>query len=194
MPVSLPDPNVLLELMEYHLGKVVQFDPYKKFPGIQNRESFAAVISNDPAFASFGLDDQRYIIARIGGNLVTSLHRKIGDLYEAMFQYLLKCKFDLPDEAFKYSVGVSIGDRIQKRSTDGIVPTSSLTETDVPLLESSWQSTDGLAFELRSCYQIGDSKRIQADWDMALTLKGNNLTPVMLVFCNTSLAIARYAA
>jgi len=50
-----------------------------------------------------------------------------------------------------------------------------------------WQSSAGIGFEIRSCYQIGDSKRIQADWDMAIALSEKNLIPVMLIFCNTSL-------
>jgi hypothetical protein len=45
----------------------------------------------------------------------------------------------------------------------------------------------GLALEIRSCYQIGDSKRIQADRDMALALRQISLSPVMLVYCATSL-------
>lgn len=46
---------------------------------------------------------------------------------------------------------------------------------------------EGIGFEIRSCYQIGDSKRIQADYDMSLALKSYQILPVMLVFCNTSL-------
>jgi hypothetical protein len=176
-----------LKITEDHLNKVVSFDPFKKFPGVADRESFAAMVSNDPAFAPFGLTDDRYIVARLGGNLVTSLHRKIGDLYEALFQYLLRCRFKLGEDYLKFSVEVAIGDRTQTRSTDGMVPRSYLADIELPLLDSAWQDTDGLAFELRSCYQIGDSKRIQADWDMALALEQTNLTPVMLVFCNTSL-------
>jgi len=45
----------------------------------------------------------------------------------------------------------------------------------------------GMAFEVRSCYQIGDSKRIQADLDMALELRNQNFEPVMLIFCSSSL-------
>ena len=145
------------------------------------------MISNDPAFAPFGLNDERYIIARLGGNLVTSLHRKLGDLYEDLFQYLLRCRFTLDDEHLKFNVEVPIGTRTQIRSTDGVVPATELSDIKLPFIDDVWHETRGLAFELRSCYQIGDSKRIQADWDMALALKELDLTPVMLVFCNTSL-------
>ncbi|MCL1463608.1 type I restriction endonuclease [Argonema galeatum] len=182
-----PDPNELLRLAEHHLSRVLEYDPYLNFPGIHDRSAFGALISSDPAFAPFGLDDDRYIIARIGGNLVTSLHRKIGDMYQAIFLYLLACRFNLTIASMKLNVTVKIGERDQIRSTDGMVPISCITNANLPLLKSDWKSTNGLAFEVRSCYQIGDSKRIQADWDMALALQAKNFTPVMLVFCNTSL-------
>jgi hypothetical protein len=145
------------------------------------------MISLDPAFGPLGLDDEKYIIARIGGNLITSLHRKIGDMYEGMFLYLLKCRFDLSDDDLHFDVVVTIGDRQQTRSTDGLVPRNLLEDVQLPLLRDRWEDTNGLGFEVRSCYQIGDSKRIQADWDMALALRAQHLTPVMLVFCSTSL-------
>lgn len=185
--MSTPSIQELSKLIDNHLNKVVRFDPFQKFPGITDRESFGAMISNDPAFAPFGLNDERYIIARLGGNLVTSLHRKLGDLYEDLFQYLLRCRFSLDDEHLKFDVEVPIGTRTQTRSTDGVVPVTALSDIRLPFLDDTWRETNGLAFELRSCYQIGDSKRIQADWDMALALKRLYLTPVMLVFCNTSL-------
>ena len=46
----------------------------------------------------------------------------------------------------------------------------------------------GMAFEVRSCYQIGDSKRIQADRDLALSLKRDQIEPIMLIFCVISLS------
>ncbi|WP_204104701.1 MULTISPECIES: hypothetical protein [Spirulina sp. CCY15215] len=182
-----PNTARLLEIAEFHLNRVLDYDPYKRFPDIENRDAFRYAIANDPAFSPLGLDDNRYIIARIGGNLITSLHRKIGDMYEALFQYLLTCCFDLTEQDLQYSVTIQIGDRQQERSTDGRIPIDLLTALELPLLQKTWQTSKGLAFEIRSCYQIGDSKRIQADWDMARSLASQNLIPIMLVFCNTSL-------
>jgi hypothetical protein len=177
----------ILGLLEQHLNKVLEYDPYYNFPGVKGRAEFCAMLAKDPAFAHFGLNDERYVIARIGGNLVTSLHRKLGDFYEAAFKYLLQDRFRLPEADLDYSVQVQIGSRKQKRSTDGVVWAKYLRGTDLGLVPNEWKSTKGLAFEVRSCYQIGDSKRIQADYDMALALKDMGLTPIMLVFCNTSL-------
>lgn len=131
----------LLDSALSHTRRVLDFSPYKSYSGITSREEFQDSLSKDPAFSALGLDDERYVIARVGGNLITSLHRKIGDLYEDVF-----------------------------RSTDGLVKKEKYNSYIPP----RWQPFDGVGFEIRSCYQIGDSKRIQADYDRALALK--NLT------------------
>ncbi len=173
----------LLDIAISHLSKVKEFDGYKKFSGVSCRDDFKKMMSNDPAFSALGLDDDRYIVARIGGNLITSLHRKIGDMYEGIFGYLLQEIYKIPHEDLHYSVPVKIGDRMQERSTDGLLRQEYMTDKFPP----EWLRHDGVGFELRSCYQIGDSKRIQADYDMALALKDRNIHPVMLIFCTTSL-------
>jgi len=179
--------DVLLLIAKGHLTKILDYDPYQNFPGVSDRSQFSALISKDPAFADLGLADERYIVARVGGNLVTSLHRKIGDMYEGLFQALLLFRFGLTPEQTKYQAKVKIGNRVQLRSTDGMIPMDRLSTVELPRLDSRWKRSKGLAFEVRSCYQIGDSKRIQADYDMALHLKAESLWPVMLVFCSTSL-------
>lgn len=173
----------LLNLAINHISKVREFDPYKSYHGVNSREEFQQLISRDPAFSALGLDDERYIIARVGGNLITSLHRKLGDMYQALFGYLLKQSFDLDENDLHFSVDVQIGERIQKRSTDGLIKKNKFNQR----IPQDWMSYQGIGFEVRSCYQIGDSKRIQADYDMSLALKSYDILPVMLVFCNTSL-------
>jgi hypothetical protein len=182
-----PKPEHLLSLANHHLKRVLEYDPYKNFPQVKDRDSFIQTIANDPAFAPLGLANEKYAIARIGGNLVTSLHRKIGDFYEDVFQYLLQCRFPLTEQDLKFDVTLKIGNRNQTRSTDGMIPITYLVNSDLPLIDNSWKQSQGLAFEIRSCYQNGDSKRIQAGMDMAIALKEHHLTPVMLIFCNTSL-------
>lgn len=173
----------VLTIAVSNIRRVLEFSPYKSYTGINNREDFQTLIANDPAFGALGLDDERYIIARVGGNLVTSLHRKIGDLYEGIFAYLLKETYSVGDNELHYGVEVKIGDRVQIRSTDGLI-TREKYNTFIP---QNWRQFDGVGFEVRSCYQIGDSKRIQADYDMSLALKANDINPVMLIMCGTSL-------
>lgn len=173
----------LLEIAVTNIRKVLDFDPYKSYSGVNNREDFKQLIALDPAFNVLGLDDDRYVIARVGGNLITSLHRKLGDMYEALFGYLLKKSFSLNEEELHFSVEVRIGDRVQIRSTDGLIKKEKFNQR----IPQTWLTYQGIGFEVRSCYQIGDSKRIQADYDMSLALKSREILPVLLVFCNTSL-------
>lgn len=177
----------LIEIALKHLSLVKNYDPYANFDGVKTKQDFIKVIGADPAFKNVGFASEKYVIARVGGNLITSLHRKLGDMYEEMFQYMLKEQFAVDDSDFHYSVEVAIGDRFQTRSTDGLIRKSKFQGIRLPLLNVDWASSEGIAFELRSCYQIGDSKRIQADWDMSLALKAQNIIPVMLIMCSTSL-------
>ena len=177
------DETELLNLALNNLRKVLAFNPYKSYPNVNSREEFQQLIAEDAAFGILGLDDERYIIARVGGNLVTSLHRKLGDMYQALFSYLLKETFYLNENDLHFSVEVQIGDRAQMRSTDGLIPQKQFNQR----IPQTWKNYQGIGFEVRSCYQIGDSKRIQADYDMSLALKSYNILPIMLIFCDTSL-------
>lgn len=66
----------LLDSALSHTRRVLDFSPYKSYSGITSREEFQDLLSKDPAFSALGLDDERYVIARVGGNLITSLHRR----------------------------------------------------------------------------------------------------------------------
>jgi hypothetical protein len=177
----------LLEIGNRHLRKILEYDPYHSFPNVKTRSDFIKLLNKDPAFSTLGLCNEKYVIARIGGNLITSIHRKIGDMYEEMFQHLIAERFSLSESEIQYHVKVRIENREQARSTDGMIPIAKLRRSYLPQLNASWQQSTGLGFEIRSCYQIGDSKRIQADWDMALALKAQGITPIMLILCETSL-------
>lgn len=185
--MGVPDKGELLKIIRRHLETVKEYDPYANFPGTTNRSDFVAVIGNDPAFRFFGLANDKYAIARIGGNLITSLHRKLGDMYEDVFGYLLQKRFGIPIADLSFGVDVVIGERSQRRSTDGLLRRRYFADLRLPALGNEWPKANGLAFEVRSCYQIGDSKRIQADYDMALALDDQSIVPVMLIFCKTSL-------
>jgi hypothetical protein len=171
------------------LSKVLEFDPYERFGGVTSKEHFISLIKTDPAFAPFFLHNPKYATARVGGNLITSLHRKLGDMYEEMFKVLLEDKLDVPTKDLEFSIELNVDGKLQERSTDGLIRFSHLSADSKKGLYALFgiEEQIGVAFEVRSCYQIGDSKRIQADRDMALTLQNSNIKPVMLIFCATSL-------
>lgn len=51
--------DAVLQIAMDHVKKVRDFDPYKKFAGIENADQFRKLIANDPAFKFFGLNDSR---------------------------------------------------------------------------------------------------------------------------------------
>lgn len=67
------DEREVLNIAVSNIRRVLEFSPYKSYSGINSREEFQNLLSNDPAFGALGLDDERYVIARVGGNLITSL-------------------------------------------------------------------------------------------------------------------------
>jgi hypothetical protein len=176
-------------IISHSLKKISEFDGYEKFKGVSNSQDFKNLMQSDPAFAPFCLDRNKYVVARIGGNLITSIHRKIGDLYEDILLELLKDKYGFSKEYLKFSLDIVIDGKEQKRTTDGRLL---LSDIENSVLKNKVNNLildgyDGLAMEVRSCYQIGDSKRIQADDHMATALKAINIEPKLIILCNTSL-------
>ena len=109
-------------------------------------------------------------------------------MYEDIFQTLLANRFKLSSAELSHKLELSIDGKPQPRSTDGFISHSLLTPDDRIRLQIILDlNFAGSAFEIRSCYQIGDSKRIQADRDMALALRKQQIEPVMLIFCSSSL-------
>jgi hypothetical protein len=177
--------EILRSALDKHLQKVSEFDPFKKWDDINSFKQFLAKLKDDPAFYPFFLNNEKYLKARISGNLITSLHKKLGDLFEDLFHIILSHKLSVPMKDLKFSIKI----KTQKRITDGIIRFKNypIKLKNKLLRLITKQSAKGIVFEIRSCYQIGDSKRIQADENMAVALKHLNYEPVMLIFCNTSL-------
>ena len=168
--------------------KVLDYDAFERFEGVTDKDGFLELVGNDPALAPFFLDNPKYVTARIGGNLITSLHRKLGDMYEEIFKTLLASELKIPSSDLTYRVTLNIDGKPQQRSTDGLIRYSRLSPkvaNKVRVMQT--ENSSGMAFEVRSCYQIGDSKRIQADRDMALALRMLKIEPVMIIFCASSL-------
>lgn len=179
----------LKNIIKHSLTKISDFDGYKKFKGVLNSDDFKKLIKNDPAFAPFCLDREKYVVAKIGGNLVTSIHRKLGDLYEEILLELLHTKYGFTKEYLKFTLNIVIDGKAQQRTTDGRLILSDIQDIELKGKVSKLiiDGYDGLAMEVRSCYQIGDSKRIQADDHMATALKVINIEPKLIILCNTSL-------
>lgn len=185
MPLEI----TLKEIIKQSLEKIREFDGFKKFDGVTEASHFKELMRQDPAFSPFCLDRDKYVVARIGGNLITSIHRKIGDLYEEIILELLQNKYGFARTYLKFSLNLVIDGKEQQRTTDGRLVLNDIQNLDLrqKVRNLTIDGYDGLAMEVRSCYQIGDSKRIQADDHMATALKMMKIEPKLIIMCNTSL-------
>jgi hypothetical protein len=152
----------------------------------------------DPVFSLFMMDSKDVVEARARGALVMSITRKLGDLYEHCVKEILKNQLGLNDSQIKYSAHIdeetrSLEARVlldeiedEKRKLK-VKQVMEALAGEKKLKYHNRTEFAGIGFEVRYCYQIGDSKRIQADLHMADHLFSDNILPVMLIFCSTSL-------
>ena len=132
----------LKKIIERNLVKVLDYDPFRNFPGISSTQEFMNLFRSDPAFAPFCLNREKYITARFGGNLITSLHRKLGDIYEEMIQTILSDRLNIPIEDLSHSLVISIGGQSQERSTDGRILLSKIDNAELRYSLKSYISED----------------------------------------------------
>lgn len=182
--------EILKNVIKSNLEKITEFDAFKKFEDVSDICEFKEMICNDPAFSPFYLNCDKYVIARIGGNLITSIHRKLGDLYEELILELLHYKYGFSKDYLKFSIDIVIDGKKQERTTDGRILLNDIQDEELRQKVNNLviSGYDGFAMEVRSCYQIGDSKRIQADDHMATALKNLKIEPKLVIMCNTSLS------
>jgi hypothetical protein len=64
-----------------HLSKLAVYSPgpVKKAGG--TKEQLITRYQNDPLFNIFGLDSPEYVGATLAGGSITSIHRKLGDIF-----------------------------------------------------------------------------------------------------------------
>ena len=157
-------------------------------------------LKQDPVFSLFGLTGQEYILAKARGAQVVSLHRKLGDLYQELVSFLFQSALQLSAEEIKFELVRGRSSGAGKRSLDAKIPFDGLNAEVAARLKALSAKVvaanpkkypnmpaRGLGFEVRFCYQIGDSKRINADIENADASLAMGYLPVMLIFCSISL-------
>ena len=190
---------VLREIVLGHLNRLASYvpGPVKRAGGTP--KSLIERYRADPLFSMFGLDTPEYVSATLGGGTVTSIHRKIGDLYEACVQTILSNSLDVSLKRLVYTAPIASGDRNADRTADAYIRFDWVSDkgrrgnlerfcgdrlnelTDDPRIELV-----GVGFEVRHCYQTGDSKRTQADEALARHFYVSGILPVMTLFCDQS--------
>jgi hypothetical protein len=162
------------------------------------RDKLLIAYTQDPVFSIFGLDSQEYLGATLAGGTVTSIHRKIGDIYEACVKTIFMVALNQSPAEVTYSTVIRNGDIEETRSADAYLQfdrldpvsrkrVSRYCQAEVAKLTATPHiDLVGVGMEVRHCYQTGDSKRTQADEAMARHLLVSGILPVMPLFCNQS--------
>lgn len=192
-----PVDEQLFAIAQEHLAKLADY-----VPGPVRKKGTRAKLlrgyKTDPVFSIFGLDSSEYLAATLAGGTVTSIHRKIGDIYDACVRSIFMQSLSLSAVDVTYSAIIRSGDEEQKRSADAFLQFDRLPdavkarvvaycEAEVAKLTTNPNiNLVGVAMEVRHCYQTGDSKRTQADEAMARHLLLSGILPIMPLFCNQS--------
>ncbi len=189
--------QALYDLTMEHLAKLAEYVPGQiKKKG--TRDALLRAYQQDPVFSIFGLDSIEYLCATLAGGTVTSIHRKIGDIYEACIKTIFMHVFKQSADNVTYGAVIRSGDEQENRSADAYLQfdrldsasrkrVSTYCQTVVATLTDNPQiKLVGVGLEVRHCYQTGDSKRTQADEAMARHLLLSGILPVMPLFCNQS--------
>ena len=184
--------NILVSIIRHELSRVLEYER------LETAQVELEAYRRDPVFSLFLLDSKDMVMARARGAFVMSITRKLGDLYENCIREIVKFSLGLTNEQIRYSAHIAGEERsLECKISLRDIKLRHLQQSIRKIIEATasheagkyHEKTDfsGLGFEIRYCYQIGDSKRIQADIHMANSLFEDNLLPVMLIFCSTSL-------
>lgn len=181
-----------------HLSKLAVYrpGPVKKAGG--TKEQLITRYQNDPLFNIFGLDSPEYVGATLAGGSITSIHRKLGDIFEGSVKTIFMDTLGQTAEQVTYSTIIMSGETSETRSADAYLLFERLPEEartriqayclyELRLLTSSPQiNLVGVGMEVRHCYQTGDSKRTQADEALARHFLVSGILPIMPLFCTQS--------
>jgi len=196
--VQNPIDQSLYDLIMGHLVKLREYvpGPVKKAGG--TRDHLLRCYREDPVYSIFGLDSMEYLGATLAGGTVTSIHRKLGDIYEGCVRVIFMHSFRLTAEEIVYSAAIRSGEGDETRSADTFLSFDRLppkarrricaycSRELLQLSAAPQVNLIGLGLEVRHCYQTGDSKRTQADEAMARHLLVSGILPIMPLFCNQS--------
>jgi hypothetical protein len=196
--IKTPLDEALYKLTMDHLAKLANYvpGPVKKAGG--SKAALIAMYHIDPLFSIWGLDSPEYAAATLGGGTITSIHRKLGDIYQGAVKIIFMTTLDQIPAHVAYSAVIQSGTKPENRSADAYLQFDRLPKVPMKRIHA-WCAAElqklapnpqvnllGVAMEIRHCYQTGDSKRAQADEAMARHLLVAGILPVMPLFCNQS--------
>lgn len=189
-----------------HLSKLAEYVPGPVKKAGAGKHALIRNYHADPLFSIWGLDSPEYVSATLSGGTITSIHRKLGDIYQDAVKMIFVVALAQKPADVIYSAIVTSGTKDENRSADAYLQFDRLKNparrritawcgTELKKLTANPQvKVIGVGMEIRHCYQTGDSKRTQADEAMARHLLVSGILPVMPLFCNQSNPgiVARY--
>ncbi len=108
----------LYDIVMEHLAKLADYlpGPVKQAGG--TRDHLLQRYRDDPVYSIFGLDSFEYLGATLAGGTVTSIHRKLGDIYEGCVRAIFCHIFNLPPDEAVYSATILSGTTAETRTAD----------------------------------------------------------------------------
>lgn len=205
--IRSPLEQTLYDITIQHLAKLESFIPGPVKKAGKAREALLQRYRQDPVFSIFGLDSAEYIAAALSGGTITSIHRKLGDIYEDSVAAIFAHSLGLAAEDIRYTATIVVDDEPETRSIDAYLPFDKLSPQVRSNVEAYCQrelskltaqpklQLIGAGLEVRHCYQTGDSKRARADLAMARHLFVSGILPLIPFFCSQSnrSVLGRYA-
>lgn len=189
--------RILVAAVMEHLAKLAEYVPGPVRKSGSSRE-LLATYRQDPVFGIFGLDSSEYLGATLAGGTVTSIHRRLGDIFETCVRMIFMHMLNQTSAEVTLEAVIRNGDETETRRADAYLRFDRLDDESrervaefgrgevAKLAPNADFRLVGIGFEVRHCYRTGDSKRTQADEAMARHLLLNGILPVMPLFCNQS--------
>jgi hypothetical protein len=204
--IQSPLDQSLYDLTMAHLAKLAEYVPGPVKKAGAGKDALINKYHADPLYSIWGLDSPEYVLATLSGGTITSIHRKLGDIYQDAVKAIFVGALAQEPGDVIYSAVITSGTKDENRSADAYLQFDRLKKPARQRI-TSWCGTElqkltanpqvkliGVGMEIRHCYQTGDSKRTQADEAMARHLLVSGILPVMPLFCNQSNPgiVARY--
>ncbi len=165
-----------------------------EYAGFKKVTNQVAAFQDDPVWSHFGMGNEAFLKLRYIGNYYTAIFRKMGDMYEGFVRAVLGETLGLTEAQLSLAFELVIEGKKQTRTLDAQIDPALLPRRkDAANLSSVLSAVElgyhgeKVGFEVRCCYQIGDSKRIQADEQAAVYLRQHGYLPALMIFCTTSL-------
>jgi hypothetical protein len=190
--------ETLYEKTMYHLSRLGAYTTGATKRAARAKQTLLAIYQDDPVFSIFGLDSTEYIAAALSGGTITSIHRKLGDIYEDSVATIIAHVFKQTAEQIKYTASIQVDEKVESRTIDAYIQfdrlTPALRRRALAFADKQLESLTrdlrvefkAIGLEVRHCYQTGDSKRKNADLAMARHLLLSGILPVIPFFCKQS--------